>query len=181
MPAARPPAEPPIDHFFTKVAGVTFPNADGSSRQRIIRKLSLYEQLILDTEPDNPKDPFAVRILRKNGQQVGYMWSKYGRQLHDHKAANRFYEVFVIQLTGGTDDKPERGVNLLVVHHEHDLPASQVQRYIKKLLKEIDAERSDDEGDADDDETPSRGCLGRLITYTIIALVVLYIASRLTG
>lgn len=59
--------------FYTKIAGVTFRNSDGSSRQRIIRDCRIGEALLLIREPDNPVDKFAVNVVRRNGQQLGYL------------------------------------------------------------------------------------------------------------
>jgi len=57
--------------FYSKVVGVTYDNPDGSSRQAIIARCRLGEQLILEAEPDNQHDPNAVKVLRTNGQQLG--------------------------------------------------------------------------------------------------------------
>jgi len=52
----------------TKVVGVTF-----SGRQGVVRKLHPGEILTLNKEPTNPHDPNAIKVLRKTGEQVGYI------------------------------------------------------------------------------------------------------------
>ena len=67
------------EEFFTKVAGVTRQNADGSLRQDIIEDLEEEWQageavkLTLRREPDNAYDRNAVAVLDAEGRQVGYL------------------------------------------------------------------------------------------------------------
>ena len=65
---ATAPLGPYVSQFFSKVAGVSYRNEDGSSRQSIIRRCHIGERLLLKPEPDNPVDPNAVRVLRQNGE-----------------------------------------------------------------------------------------------------------------
>lgn len=58
--------------FSVNVAGVSYPNDDGSERQSIIRDCDEGEHLILKHTPI-PEDKNAVRILRQNGQQLGWL------------------------------------------------------------------------------------------------------------
>ena len=59
--------------FYSKIAGTSHRNRDGSSRTRAIRECSVMEQLDLQHEPENPYDPNAVAVLRKSGEQLGYL------------------------------------------------------------------------------------------------------------
>lgn len=65
--------------FFTKVAGVTYQNADGSLRQDIIKELhkvwrsEVAVKFTLRREPYNPYDQNAVAVLDSQGRQVGYL------------------------------------------------------------------------------------------------------------
>jgi hypothetical protein len=54
--------------FFTTVAGVTF-----EGRQRIITRCSVGERLILVRDPSNPHDNGAIKIMRLNGEQLGFI------------------------------------------------------------------------------------------------------------
>jgi len=58
--------------FQVEVAGVTYPNDDGSERQAIIRSCHEGEKLILKHTPI-PEDKNGVIILRQNGQQLGWL------------------------------------------------------------------------------------------------------------
>ena len=64
--------------FFAKVHGVSFKNDDGSSRQKIISQCKVGEELDIIPEPTNRHDPGAMKVCRKNGEQLGY-WHAGGR------------------------------------------------------------------------------------------------------
>ena len=57
-----------------KVAGVSFQNEDGSSRQAAIPKTGRPEQagITLEREPGNEHDANAVKVLAR-GRQIGYV------------------------------------------------------------------------------------------------------------
>jgi len=59
--------------FHTKVAGVTFKNNDGNSRQKIIQNCIVGERLLLIPEPNNKHDRDAVKVCKTNNQQIGYL------------------------------------------------------------------------------------------------------------
>jgi hypothetical protein len=59
--------------YLMSVAGVSFDNDDGSSRQTIISSCKPGETLRLIREPDNKFDPRAIKVVRGNGRQVGYL------------------------------------------------------------------------------------------------------------
>lgn len=74
---------PQVDsYFFTKIAGASFPNRDGSRRPPIIEKCDPMEQLRLEPEPDNPADPQAIAVKRVNGSQLGYLERRVADKLH---------------------------------------------------------------------------------------------------
>jgi hypothetical protein len=64
--------------FFAKVHGVSYKNDDGSSRQKIISRCKVGEELDIIPEPTNRHDPGAMQVCRKTGEQLGY-WHAGGR------------------------------------------------------------------------------------------------------
>jgi hypothetical protein len=64
------------DWFDGKVAGITWNNPDGSSRQVIASRLATYDELDLVPQPDNPFDPNAIAVMAPDGQQVGFLDSR---------------------------------------------------------------------------------------------------------
>ena len=68
------PAEAQAKSFYTKVAGTSHRNSDGTLRSRIIDECSLFESLELRPEPENEFDPNAIAVRRwETGEQLGYL------------------------------------------------------------------------------------------------------------
>lgn len=78
-----------LETSVSMVRGVTFSNDDGSSRQRIIERLSKLPKglywFTLRRESDNPYDPNAIRVdARKLGNmsaQIGYLPREFAQVL----------------------------------------------------------------------------------------------------
>jgi hypothetical protein len=98
--------------FYSKVAGVSHKNDDGSDRQEIIRKYCKPKMpLILQRELENKYDPNATAIyIEVDGKkyQIGYVSSAAARDLRIEK-----YNVTIKDITGGTQDQKTLGVNIL--------------------------------------------------------------------
>jgi hypothetical protein len=124
-----------LRHTFAKVAGVTFPNDDGSERQAIIERCSPREQLILRHDADNACSAFAIDVLRTNGEQLGhapeYLAERICNELEDG------YRVVGIlaNVTGGTWDKPTRGVNFAAFFLGADVTNEEFKRYAETVLE----------------------------------------------
>jgi len=58
--------------FTVKLHGVSFANADGNSRQDLIGRLKVGQQVALRAEPANPHDRHAVGVFSDQGQ-IGYL------------------------------------------------------------------------------------------------------------
>jgi len=63
----------PLRVFRTKVVGVSYHNKDGTHRQDVITKCRIGEKLLLVPEPTNLHDADAVKVMRLNGEQIGYL------------------------------------------------------------------------------------------------------------
>ena len=59
--------------YLVRVRGVSYSNADGTSRQEIIRRLSKGEALQLRADPLNEHDRWAVAVLTRAGDQIGFL------------------------------------------------------------------------------------------------------------
>ena len=104
--------------FFTKVAGVTHRNDDGSRRQQIIPRCSIGENLILRREPHNRVDTGAIKVTRSNGEQLGYLPAHVSRGgdasgLAHQMDAGTGYQCRITAITGGGPEK-SWGVNIEV-------------------------------------------------------------------
>ncbi len=109
--------------FCTKVVGVTFANDDGTKRQEIIeRHCRAGDELMLDSEPENPHADHAVAVyLTKRGwfggvkaYQIGYLSDDAGAasEMFRHIEGGGGGEARISEVTGGTRDKPTFGVNI---------------------------------------------------------------------
>ena len=86
--------------FRTALAGVTFSNADGTSRQELVRRLRSSETLRLVREPDNTYDRFAVAVFNSSGAQLGYLPAGDTR-LASHIDGGGPASAAVVAVTGG--------------------------------------------------------------------------------
>ena len=81
----------------TKVVGTSF-----NGRQSVVAQLQQGEKVILERDPHNPFDRNAIKVVRQDGQQVGFLdkflAAKLAERLDRHgKAVN----AKVVSLTGG--------------------------------------------------------------------------------
>lgn len=111
------PYEPrELGSFFTKVAGVTF-----EGRQRIVARCSVGERLTLIRDPRNRHDPGAIKVLRSNGEQLGFIPSDVSRGGDPSGLAFQMdrgdkFQCRIKDLTGG--DGFNLGVNIEVLEGE---------------------------------------------------------------
>lgn len=118
-----------IRHQFEKVVGVTFPNDDGSERQAIIAKCSEGEPLFFRPDPDNQFSVSAVRVLRENGEQLGHAPEYLAEKICDALEDDRLVLGMIKNLTGGTSDKPTRGVNFIIYFLSKNVTQSELNAY----------------------------------------------------
>lgn len=123
-----------LRHSFAKVAGVTFPNDDGSERQAIIRRCKSGERLILRHEPDNEYSEFAIQVLRENGEQLGHAPEYLAERICQELESGYQAVGFLKSVTGGTPDKPTRGVNFLAVFLAADVGRDELQAYVAETF-----------------------------------------------
>ena len=123
-----------LRHSFAKVAGVTFPNDDGSERQAIIKRCKPGEQLILRHDAYNQFSMFATQVLRTNGEQLGHA-PEYLAERICSEIEDRYKVVGVLtDITGGTWDKPTHGVNFVVFFVAPDVTFEDLQQYANSVL-----------------------------------------------
>lgn len=110
--------------FHGKIAGTSQKNADGSDRQEYVKRYARAgEELLMVPEPYNAHSPAAIAlfVVREAGMmkktkeafQLGYVSGELAPKLHQLWADGKRVKVFVSEVTGGTREKPNRGVNLL--------------------------------------------------------------------
>lgn len=100
--------------FNTKVAGTSF-HKDGVEKVRAGMELEIVR------EPNNEHDPSAVKVQLLDGTQVGYLNKELAATVAPAMDAGFVtFTATVTQVTGGTEDKPNTGVNILVKSSRSD-------------------------------------------------------------
>lgn len=123
-----------LRHSFAKVVGVTFPNDDGSERQRVLARCKVGEQLILRHDANNEFSEFAIQVLRTNGEQLGHAPEYLAEQICEEKQAGYNAIGVLKNLTGGVADKPTRGANFVVLFFAQDVTVSEMQQHVNAVF-----------------------------------------------
>lgn len=102
--------------MYTKVVGVTHKNADGSSRQRILKRMRReerdHERVYLEHEPENPYDENAVKVLNTDCEQLGYLERSLAADIVGRAAKGETFSAVITGFTGGEEGRPTVGCNL---------------------------------------------------------------------
>ncbi len=99
-----------METIYSKLAGVTHHNADGTSRQEVIAELCYQGQtLLLMREPNQYSyENIGVYVA----YQVGYVNPELARELSPLLDQGVPVEARITDITGGSEEKPTRGVNV---------------------------------------------------------------------
>jgi single-stranded-DNA-specific exonuclease len=84
----------------THVAGVTYENPDGTSRQEIVETCRDGEELFLLREPDNEHDPNAIAVVRRSREQCGYIPAELAENLAPSMDAGVRVDAIILERTG---------------------------------------------------------------------------------
>lgn len=98
--------------FYTKVAGVSFDNANGTSRQSIIKKCQSGEDVILKPMPSK-EFPDAIGVFTMKGKQIGFLSADLAHDMK-YKYGTNPMSATISGITGGENGK-NLGVNLHIV------------------------------------------------------------------
>ena len=115
---SSPESSRAVSSFFTTVAGVTF-----EGRQRVVARCSNGERLTLVRDPNNPHDSGAIRVMRLNGQELGFIPAHVSRGGDSSGLAVRMdrgdkYQCRISALTGG--GTRTLGVNIEITEGKFD-------------------------------------------------------------
>jgi len=122
-----------LRHFFGHVVGESHRNADGSDRQTIIPRCQVGELLVLEHEPDNPHDINAIRVLRQNGEQIGYLQREFAGEVVSRSAKGWQYHA-VIAGIGRSRRSALYGVSLLLIVDGDGASDAEVMAYAREVL-----------------------------------------------
>lgn len=84
-------------NYCMDLAGVNESNPDtGINRQKIIKYSKTGEKLMLVLDSNRPHSKEAIRVLRFDGQQLGYLdTGDYSDKLNNQLRENIFFDVFI--------------------------------------------------------------------------------------
>jgi hypothetical protein len=109
----------PLPPEYTKVAGVTYQNTDtGEDRQKIIGKLKNGERLLLIPDELNQFDREAVKVVRLNGEQIGFLNADLAIEIKSRLKAGSRVDARVVSITG----EIPKGVNIELVKYSRKAP-----------------------------------------------------------
>lgn len=146
---------PPVRHFYTKVAGVTYRNDDGSDRQEILSTCSLLQSLRMEHEDNNPHDPNAVRVCTEDGRQIGHLFRDVASDVWWRMQHGFTYAAISANITGGTKANPQLGMNILLLVGRPGVSQEEMQAYLVRIMPAVAADVYDydpDDHDTDDDD-----------------------------
>ncbi len=123
-----------LEHFFGNVTGLSLHNGDGTRRQDIIPRCRVGEQLVLEHECDHPLDVNAVRVLRQNGEQIGYLEQVFADQVVLGTAKGQKFHAAIAGI-GRPHLRAPYGVALLIVASDSDVSDAEVDRYVREILR----------------------------------------------
>lgn len=94
------------------VAGESFLNSDGSSRQEEIRRCRIGEPVTLELDPNNPYDSNCIKVISARGIQIGNIARQQAEWLSEHIELGNHCSAVI--LDGGESESGHFGVSLLV-------------------------------------------------------------------
>lgn len=100
--------------FITTIAGTSFDNPGGRSRQALLSALGPGDSLRLVREQGNPHDPRAVLCCALGGQILGYIPAAVAEGLSADMDGGSFASAEVVAVRGGTAGKPSLGCAIRV-------------------------------------------------------------------
>jgi hypothetical protein len=90
-------------HIFARIAGVSFANLDGSSRQDSLATCKPLDPLILKWEVENPVSRTAISVNLENGHQLGYLEAELGKTIFKCIQKGEHWSGFIVHI--GSPDK----------------------------------------------------------------------------
>lgn len=127
-----------IRHKFSKVAGVSYFNNNGTDRQSVLAKCKPGEQLILKHDPANEHSECAIEVRRTTGQQLGFVPEWLAQEIR--ATTDSGYRVLAVlkEITESDDEDSYLGANFLVLFIQMDVTDEEVTAYANALFEEQD-------------------------------------------
>ena len=132
--------------IHTKIVGVSYRNKDGSSRQKILRRMfeegCEYENVYLEAEPDNQHDKNAVKVLNCDDEQLGYLNRDLAKDISKMLSNGIEFEAFITEITGTEDEGLTLGCNIEITEIENEPKIYRLDLYGNELPSENKSEKT---------------------------------------
>ena len=154
----------------TRVAGVSFANDDGTSRQDIIKGLTMGDRVLLVRDKENEHDFYATRVQTVSGQVIGWV----PRQKSHQVAA--WIESGNLVVGMAASRGKARGKDLVGLNIDILLFGKEDRRWVEDFLRTNDlegAQRRERKRIRRQAEAENSGCLPSLL----IVCSILFIAA----
>ncbi len=116
-----------IRHFYTKIAGI-------SHYQEAAGHCEPFELLRLVRDYNNPRDYNAVAVISDRRELLGYLKAKVAAELAKELRTGVETAAWISEITGGGEDKPTTGINLLVAIGAAGTTLDEFDLYLRELV-----------------------------------------------
>lgn len=99
-------------NFYTKIAGVTFDNDNGTNRQELLRLSKPGDRLFLVPSPNEYNDT-AVKVMSDSlNEQLGWLKSELSEEIFNWIKDGNEYSAEISEITGLDDENKTLGCNI---------------------------------------------------------------------
>jgi hypothetical protein len=108
----------------------------------------------VEHEANNPHDPNAIAVFTEDGRQIGHLFRDVASDVWWRMQHHFTYEAISANITGGTKDYPQLGMNILLLVGRPGVSEEEMRAYLDNIMPSVTADAYDDrsDGDADDDD-----------------------------
>jgi hypothetical protein len=128
-------SEDPALFCIFKVRGVSFPNDDGTERQAVIRRCRAGEYLEIRRDLENSFSKNALGVFRQGGEQIGNVPEYVARDYAPLLDSGMDSAMVLLNVTGGTHDKPTCGVNVVMFVYATSVSQSALDEFAQQVLR----------------------------------------------
>jgi hypothetical protein len=128
--------EAQISHDRTRIAGVFYDNADGSSRQAAIQRCQPLDLVVLRPEPRNPYDSNAIAVDRENGEQLGYLPRPLAKEVKESERRGYWHRAFIHQIFTCEPADEDLEVELILIRGRHGVSDREINEEVRHSIEE---------------------------------------------
>ncbi len=119
-------------HAIVSIAGISFANTDGRARREVLEECENGELLFLEPDPMNEYDENAVKVVRQNGDQLGFVPASLSPEVYE--LAEKGYGPNAILIDKGVYDPPRHGELALFFFLGGSISKKRCNEYIQEVF-----------------------------------------------